>query len=128
MYCLDTSAIIKIFDGKEEIKKFLEKIQFSEISITPITLCELYKGAVHSKVTSRRLEFIERMMQQVTLLDFNEFSCKLFGEDYLNLKNNGKLISDNDLMLAAICKSHNKTLITSDNDFDRVQGLIVQKI
>ncbi len=114
MYCLDTSVIIAVFDGKEEINKKLEKISSQEIFITPINLCELYKGAAHSQVTQKRLEFIERLLERVGILEFNEFCCRIFGEEYLKFKKIGKPIKDSDLMIAAITLGHNKTLITLD--------------
>ena len=124
MYCLDTSSIVEIFDGKEYIIKKVEKIQNSNISINSIILCELYKGAFHSQVTAKRLDFIDKLLQQVDLLDFNEFSCRIFCEDYLNLKRQGKPIKDNNLMISSICKAHNKILITTDKKhFANIPGL-----
>jgi len=124
MYCLDTSIIIDIFDGKENIKNKIDKINSKEIFINSIILCELYKGAVHSEITIKRLEFIDKLLQQVKLLEFDEFTCRLFGEDYLKLKKVGKPIKDNDLIIAAICKAHNKILITSDRKhFENIPDL-----
>lgn len=124
MFCLDTSILIEIFDGKEEIKAKLEKINNRKLSITPIILCELYKGAVHSQVTQRRLQFIENLLKEVDLLEFNEYACKIFSYDYLKLKHAGKMVKDNDLMIAAICKAHQNTLITSDRKhFEHIPNL-----
>ncbi len=124
MYCLDTSVIIAIFDGKEEISKKLEKISSQELFITPINLCELYKGAAHSQITQKRLQFIENLLQSVGILEFNEFCCRVFGEEYIKLKKLGKPVKDNDLMIAAISMAHDKTLITMDKkDFKNIKDL-----
>jgi len=124
MICLDTSIIIEIFDGNKHIEKKLSNISSQELSINPIILCELYKGAVHSNITEKRLNFIEKLLQEVDLLNFNEHACKIFGEDYIKLKNIGKPIKDNDLIIASICKAHNATLITADkSDFYNIPHL-----
>lgn len=125
MYCLDTSVIIAIFDGVESIGKKLEKISSKNIYINPIILCELYKGAIHSKVTEKRLKFIEDLLQKVDILEFNEYSCKIFSEDYFKFKKLGKPIKDNDLIISSICKAHNKILITMDKKhFENIPDLI----
>lgn len=124
MYCLDTSVIIDLFNGVERIKKNIEQLEGSPLSITPIVLCELYKGAAHSHVTDKRLQFIKNLLQQVELLEFNQLSCHFFGDDYLLLKRAGKIVKDMDLMIAAVCKAHSKILITSDKKhFEHIADL-----
>lgn len=127
MFCLDTSVLIDLFNGIEKIKGKLESINNHQLCITPIILCELFKGAVHSQVTEHRLNFINAVLQQVDVLDFNEHACRIFGHDYLALKKSGKPIKDNDLMIAAMCKAHNCTIITTDKKhFSNIQGLHVE--
>tara|TARA_Y100000310_G_scaffold124700_1_gene123487 strand:+ start:109243 stop:109632 length:390 start_codon:yes stop_codon:yes gene_type:complete len=124
MHCLDTSTLISIFDGDEDIVRKLEEISSSSVSITPIILCELYKGAAHANVTEKRLDFIKRLLRAVELLPLSENACSIFGTDYLQLKEKGAIIKDNDLMIASICKAHNATLITRDSkDFGKVKDL-----
>ena len=47
MYCLDTSIIIDIFHGDTDLVGRLEELKEESFDfyITPMTLCELYKGA-----------------------------------------------------------------------------------
>src|SRR3989344_1333576 len=114
MYCLDTSTIIEIFDGVERIKEKLSAINNHHLCINPLVLCELYKGAMHAKVTEKRMAFIDALLQQVDIIEFPEHACKIFALDYLKLKREGRPVKDVDLMIAAMCKAHNKILITSD--------------
>ena len=45
MYCIDTNIIVNFLRGdKDTIKKFRE-INNKDIFITPLTLCELFRGA-----------------------------------------------------------------------------------
>ena len=114
MYCLDTSILIDIFDAKAQIEKKLKKIETSQLFITPIILCELYRGAAYARVKEKRLEFVEQILQVTDILPLGEMECRNFGKDYLELKKKGRPIKDADLMIAASCKAHNVTLITSD--------------
>ncbi len=127
MYCLDTSVLIDIFDGKQKIEKKLAKLEGKPIFITPIILCELYKGAAHAGVTRKRLQFIEKLLHVVDFLTFDEAVCKAFGDEYLRLKKKGKIIKDMDLMIAACCKTHNVVLVTSDSKhFSDIKGLALE--
>jgi len=54
-YCLDTNIIADIFRGNSIIKLNFEKIQNDTLFITPIVLCELYKGAFLSNKTQESL-------------------------------------------------------------------------
>ena len=126
MYCLDTCIIIDLFDGKEEIKERLSKVDAKTIVITPINVCELYKGAVLSKVTKQRLEFIENLLQRIEVTEFSKFSCATFGEDYRKMKTQGRTIKDIDLMIAAMCKAENAILITRDKHFEHIPDLKVE--
>lgn len=124
MYCFDTSVLIDIFNGREQIKKKLEEVSHHILCINPITLCELYKGAAHSAATPRRLAFLESLQEQTEFLEFTELACQIYGDDYLKLKRAGTMVKDPDLMIAAICKAHNKILIMTDKrDFNRIPGL-----
>ncbi len=124
MYCFDTSVCIDVFNGIERIRHNLVKMQKHTIYLTPITLCELYKGAAHSYVTQKRLSFIQELLQQTEFVELSPEACGIFGVDYLVLKRAGKLVKDMDLMIAAVCKLHNLTLITTDKrDFAKIPGL-----
>lgn len=122
MYCLDTNIIIDLLEGNEKIRNKLEELERQELVTNPIILCELYKGFAHVQSSSKRKQFIELFMQKVKMLEFNEESCRLFGEYYIFLKQNGNMIGESDIMIAAICKAHNTQLITSDKDFLKIKN------
>jgi tRNA(fMet)-specific endonuclease VapC len=115
------------FNGKIDIRDKLNKIKNNGLTITPLILCELYKGAAHSGVKEKRLNFIEELLDRIDVLNFNETACRIFGSDHLKLKKKRNLIKDNDLMISSICKAHGHTLVTMDKKhFDKISQLKVE--
>ncbi len=114
MYCLDTNIIIDILEGEESVKKKFEIILNSgeEIYITPITLCELYKGAYLFFNQKEEVEEIEDFVSSFILLNFGEDACREYGRIYASLKKSGKMSEEADLMIASVVKVNDLILVT----------------
>lgn len=127
MYCLDSDVVIAHFKGDVSIKERLNTIQAGELFITPITLCELYRGAFLSGNLEKGKLLVERLLERVNVLNFDLPACEIFGKAYKALKQSGKLTQDSDLMTASICISNNATLITKNKKhFENIKGLMVE--
>ena len=121
MYCFDTNIIIDIFRGDEDLKSRLEGLKDLEIFITPITLCELYKGAYLFHDATEKVKAVDDFLSLFKVLDFDENCCKEFGKEYSRLKKLGKMTSEFDLMIASIAKTNDLILITRNKkDFDNI--------
>jgi tRNA(fMet)-specific endonuclease VapC len=126
MYCLDSNIVIAVFRGDSELKDKISKLigKDVEFCITPITLCELYKGAFLAKSTAEAVALIDRFLKTAKLLDFTEPACLEFGKSYAELKSRGKLTQQADLMIASIVKADDLILITRNKkDFEHIPGL-----
>ena len=118
MYCLDTSVIIDILRGDNNIKfKVAELSNKGEIFLTPITLCELYKGAYSFHNQDEKIKDVEKFISFFQILNFDKFSCREFGKFYAKLKKSGVIICDFDLIIASIVKVNDLILITRDKHF-----------
>lgn len=127
MYCLDTDIIIWHFRGDSKIMEWLNSISMEELFVTPVTLCELYKGAFLSANQEKDKLLVEKLLERVNVLNFDLNSCEIFGRAYKELKQSGKLTQDSDLMTASICISNNATLITRNKKhFENIKGLVVE--
>jgi len=124
MYCLDSDVIIAHFRGDFSIKERLNILLTEELFITPITLCELYRGAFLSGNVEKNRLLVEKLLERVSILDFDMPACEIFGRIYGMLKQSGKLTQDSDLMTASICISNNVTLITRNKKhFENIKNL-----
>jgi tRNA(fMet)-specific endonuclease VapC len=131
MYCFDTNVVIEIFRGNSEIRKKVEKIndEGSEIFITPITLCELYKGVYSFHNVEKGLNDLSNFISSFNVLDFNSDSCKEFGKMYSELKKSNGMIPEPDLMILSIAKTNGLIFVTMDKKHfsDRTFNTEIQK-
>jgi len=114
MYCFDTSIIVDIFHGDKDLISKLSKIieSMEDIFITPITLCELYKGAYSFYNSEKEIKDLEEFTDNFELLNFEKEACKEFGKQYDKLKKIGKMTEESDLMIASIAKANGLVLVT----------------
>lgn len=128
MYCFDTNIILEIFKGNKLIERRLSSIIKSEVYITPISLCEIYRGIFLSKNIDDEVSLINDFLESVNLLNLDVRSCELYGKLYSELKRVGKLTQDFDLAIAAICIANNKILITKNKKhFKNIKGLKIEE-
>ena len=128
MYCIDTDIVIADFRGDESIKERLRGISTDSLFVTPITLCELYRGAFLSGNVEKNKLLIGKLLEKVNILNFDLPACEIFGNAYKMLRNLGKLTQDSDLMTASICIYNNLILITRNKKhFEKIKGLKVEE-
>jgi tRNA(fMet)-specific endonuclease VapC len=113
MYCFDTDIIVNYLRGdKETIAKLNNVSDDSEIFITPLTLCELYRGAYLSKDSEIKAKLIKEFTSSFSLLEFDEETCLEYGHEYARLTKLGKITENIDLMIACFSKVNNLVLVT----------------
>ena len=114
MYCIDTNIIIDILRGDKELGSRLNNIINSgvDVFISPIMLCELYKGAYLSNNPEKKIEDIENFLIFFEILDLSVAACKEFGYQYTRLRKMGKTTQEIDLMTASIAKVNNLAVVT----------------
>ena len=109
--------LIFLRNKKEIINKINNLQKEGKISVTTISLCELYKGLHLSNRAQNELFILDNFAQSVKILDLNWQICRKFGEMYNRLEKNGRMINELDIMIASITEANNVTLITQDKDF-----------
>ncbi len=108
--------------GDKKLAENIDRLQLSGIafSITPITLCELYRGAYGHHNADEKIRDVNAFIAHFKLLEFTALACHEFGKMYIMLETAGKMVSEFDLMIASLVKSHELILITRDRkDFEK---------
>ncbi len=100
-------------------------VQFTgRLSISSITLAELYAGAYKHSQTLRLLSLIKDLKVEVQVLDFDSACAETFGRVRGTLLNHGISIPTTDLMIASVALVHDLTLVTHNTqDFQNIPGL-----
>jgi len=128
MVCLDTSFIIALMRGDHNALAKLDEYTSTDtrLTTTPITACELFKGAYRSIKPEKELQKVKNTLSFLELLDFSIEASERYGRLMASEGLRGAPIGDLDAMIASIALTHGEDVITSNRKhFERVDGLKV---
>jgi tRNA(fMet)-specific endonuclease VapC len=125
MYLLDTNACIRILnDTSPSLVQRLASHTPSEIRLCSIVKAELLYGARHSQRVAENLKLLTRFFAPFVSLPFNDRCAEHYGQIRAEMVQAGTLIGPNDLLIAAIARAYDLTLVTHNlEEFGRVRDL-----
>jgi tRNA(fMet)-specific endonuclease VapC len=121
--------MVSFLNGTPEAVKKIEELtnQGDIIAITTITIYELLKGAQLSSRQKENLLEVTEAISTVQILDLSNDACLEAARIYCTLKEEGKLIGEFNILIAAIAKTNGQAILTRDQHFKSVPGLILAK-
>lgn len=118
MTFLDTSVIIDFLAGDDAIVSIVrEHAKTDDIKTTTIAEYELLKHK-----TEIRRQAAKKFLSGVTVCSFDRASAKKAAQLYGTLKDLGKMINENDLLIAGISLAHDEVLLTRDRRFQNIEN------
>ncbi len=126
-YLLDTNTCIGFFKNHPLITAKIEEKGLSYLLLCAPVKAELWYGACKSARISANQAVLRDFFAQLRSLPFCDEAVVHYGEIRAFLAKAGVPIGPNDLLIAAISKAHNLTLVTHNTgEFSRVQGILVE--
>lgn len=127
-YLIDTDWVIHSLRGEKRVMKKLLELKGEGLTISVISLAELYEGVYRSTNSTSDERVLNDFLTGVSVLGISGEICKIFGRERARLRKEGKLIGDLDLLIASTCLHHNLTLLTNNvGEFQRVENLRILK-
>ncbi len=119
MAILDTNVVIEILRGNPKLTKFIDELQqHDQFAVTTITQYELLKH-----LDAERRKDAREFISNVDVYSFDTEGAEAASSTYLKLKASGKLVNENDILIAGIAKAKDELLVTTDRDFEKIEGL-----
>jgi len=113
MFLLDTNVCIRILNGSSDaVVAALCRIPPSSVRLCSVVVAELSFGARNSARVEQNLSTIERFRAPFISLPFDDAAAEHYGGIRAELSRDGILIGPNDLMIAAIARANDLTLVT----------------
>jgi len=123
-YLLDTDWAIEAISGNVDVLNRLQMLAGGQISISWVTVAELYEGAYRSNNPDARLARIEQFMHRYPVVYPNTRVAMEFAALRVSLRRRGNLINDFDLVIAATALEYDLTLLTFNRrHFERIPDL-----
>ena len=129
MVCLETTFLVDFLRGKEEAESVFNDLvdKRSQITITSPSLMEIMSGAHNNQKKEELRKIEEVILSKVIILNLDKESAILAGEIDSELTLSGDSIGTTDIMIGAIAKHNNETLITRNKKhFERINGLKIE--
>jgi tRNA(fMet)-specific endonuclease VapC len=105
----DTDVIIDFFANEPRFGRYVsELIQKNKLAITSVSVFELYAGVIGKK----RLKQIETFVKSVFIFPLSLIEAATAAKIFTELKRRGKLIGNQDILIAGICVANSLPLLT----------------
>jgi len=69
---------------------------------------------------------LEQLFRHIRLWPLDSETARLYGKVYIELRDQGRVLSQIDMVLAALARQHKLTLLTTDRDFEALSDLRVE--
>ena len=126
-FILDTSICVHWLKGNRRVADRIDVRPTSVVTITFITVAELYFGAYKSGRVEHNVAEVDHLVAAVRVLESTPAASKRFGQIKAQLQQRGKPLDDADLFIAAFALEQDAVLVTdNEKHFRRITGLKVK--
>jgi len=123
-FLLDTDTCIFWLRGRDSVRERLKAVGASIVAISAITLAELRYGASCSVQDKANHQAVDDFISGIKVLEMDAAIAAVFGDLKAQLRKQGMLIEDFDLVIAATAQTYGLTLVTNNTKhFERIAGL-----
>lgn len=125
MIHFDTSFLADYLQGEQYAMDFLEDHDGESFYTTSIVRFELFNGALKHPSPKKTIRGIKNGIQWVTVEPFTDSMAEAATEIQNTLRERGAVLSALDGLSAGAAAVTGATLVTTDDDFGRIDGVPV---
>ncbi|MDZ4656331.1 MAG: type II toxin-antitoxin system VapC family toxin [Bythopirellula sp.] len=127
-WLLDTNACVRYLNGRSpKLRARFDAADPLQIRVCSVVKAELFFDAALSNDPSKTRTHQQLFLSRFPSLPFDDVAAEAYAEIRADLTRQGQLIGPNDLLIAAICRAHDVTLVTHNvSEFNRVAGLKIE--
>ena len=123
-YLVDSDWIADYLKGRTQAVELLNALASEGLAISILSVGEIQEGIIYGVNRARHEAGFQDFLRGVDVLPLTRTAMRRFAEIRGELRRNGELIGDMDLLIAATALSYKLTLITrNERHFRRVPGL-----
>jgi len=126
-YLVDSDWVVDYLAGKQEAISLLSSVLQDGIGISLITLGEIYEGIYYGRDPQRSEAVFRQFLRSVEVVPLNRSIMQRFGRIRGDLRRQGQLIGDPDILIAATALYYDLILLTrNQKHFQRIPLLKAQ--
>jgi tRNA(fMet)-specific endonuclease VapC len=127
-YLLDTNHVSRAVTTGSSVRERIAELRQRGIKIgtcVPI-LCEIEAGIQQVSKPDAYRKNLARLLRQISVWPIDPTTARIYGEIHHDLKRRGRVLSQVDMMLAALARQMGFALATSDRDFAALADLATE--
>jgi predicted nucleic acid-binding protein len=124
-FALDTNIVSFDLKDNETVKRnIIQKTEAKiKVVIPPFVYYEAKRGLVDARAT-RQLRIFDELLKRCPVGPISQAVFEAAVDIYVSLKAKGRLCDENDIYIAAWCKTYGLTLVTNNTKhFENIPGL-----
>ena len=124
-YLLDTNHLSESIRPISRVRDRIEQERRSGLRIGTCVpaLCELQAAIQPLARRDRYEKALRRLLGRVRVWPLDQTVARIYGQIFTELRSRGRVLSQVDMMLAALARHMDLTLVTSDRDFDALPDI-----
>lgn len=124
-YLLDCNHLSAALRATSAVRKRIHQEQRSGrrfVTCHPV-LCELEAGIQQTARLEENRRELRQLLKLIRLWPLDTGTTRLYGTVFIELRQKGRILSQVDIMLAALARQHKLTLLTTDRDFEALADI-----
>jgi tRNA(fMet)-specific endonuclease VapC len=124
-FLLDTNHLSEALRPVSRVRDRIGQLQIVGVRVgtcVPV-LCELQAGLPPGERGEKYRRALQRLLGRVRVWPLDGEAARIYGEIYQDLRARGRILSQVDIMLAALAKQMSPTLASTDRDFEALPEL-----
>lgn len=118
---LDTSAVSALLEGDAALLELLGGV--TRFALPVIVVGEYRFGLQRSRHRKQLAALLDELVAESDLLLVDDHTTLHYAQVREALRAKGRPLPENDVWIAALCRQHERALVTRDSDFQHVASL-----
>ena len=127
-YLLDTNHLSRAVTSGSSVRRRITELRQRGVKVgtcVPV-LCEIEAGIVQVNRPQIYRQNLDRLLRQMRIWPIDPATARIYGAIHHDLKQRGRVLSQVDMMLAALARQMSLTLATSDQDFSALPDIATE--
>ena len=127
-YLLDTNHLGAALDDEAGVRERMLQLRQGghRLGTCVPVLCELETGLQRTRRREQNRRILIMLLRQIRIWPLEPPMALIYAEIYHDLRARGRVLSQVDMMLAALSRSLDATLLTDDRDFEALPDLRIE--
>jgi tRNA(fMet)-specific endonuclease VapC len=127
-YLFDTNHLSAAIDDEAGVRERILQLRRAgdRVGTCVPVLCELETGLERTQRREQNRRVLATLLRQIRIWPLEPPMALVYAQVYHELRSRGRVLSQVDMILAALSRSLNATLLTDDRDFEALPDLHVE--